>query len=89
MVGRRAGDILAVAGWMKQKWQRPVALAASGTAVIPAAHAYAADRLLFAKVAVKDAPRTWHEVVREEQKYPFLNCVNGALKYYDWPELLK
>ena len=89
MVGRRAGDILAVAGWMKQKWQRPVALVASGTAVIPAAHAYAADRLLFAKVEVKDAPRTWREAVREEQKYPFLNCVNGALKYYDWPELLK
>lgn len=92
MVGRRASDILLLADWMKRRFGSPVRLVAKESVAIAAAHAFAADRSLFAEVRTSDAPPSWAEIV-EHPGAPLANrytwCVNGALLEYDWPDLLK
>ena len=92
MVGRRASDILLLADWLKRRFGMQVNLAAKGSVSIAAAHAFAADRMSFAKIAVSDAPPSWSELV-EHPGVPLPNryawCVNGALLEYDWTDLLK
>ena len=91
MVGRRASDILMLADWLKGRCKVAPRLVAKGSAAIAAAHAFAADRAVFANVEVSDAPPSWSELV-EAQGVPPVNrytwCVHGALLEYDWTDLL-
>ena len=89
LVGRRATDALVAAAYMKAEFGAAPELVASGAAVVPAAHAHAADPSAFSGIAVSNRPATWSEVVRGDSKeIHFFNCVNGALRHYDWPDLL-
>jgi hypothetical protein len=91
MVGRRATDVLAAADWLGRRSGGKVELFAKGSAAIGAAHAYAVGRGLFSGVKVENAPVSWSEVLTKEGMpvdYRFAHCVNGALLYYDWTDLL-
>ena len=91
LVGRRASDILLLAGWLKRKSGIAPRVCAKGSVAIAAAHAFAADRSLVAGVEVSDAPPSWSEII-ETPGAPIPNryawCVNGALIHYDWTDLL-
>ena len=90
LVGRRATDILVAADWLADgEAEVHPELFAEGASVIPAAHARAADPTAFSGVTTDRVPASWAEIVRNEAQYDFLNCVNGALVDYDWPDLLK
>ena len=98
MVGRRAGEMLALADYAKTRFGAAPLLVTSGvTAPVAAAHAFAAGRDVIAGVRIEgDAPLSWTEVVRGSSRhkdgavgFPFASCVTGALRVYDWPDLLK
>jgi len=92
MVGARATDILAAAEWLKERGRRPIELVAEGSVAIAAAHAFAADRSLFGSVDARNAPPGWTEFLDKPgvpPPYRYTWCVNGALKHYDWKDLLK
>lgn len=96
ITGRRATDMLVLADWIKGKTGRTPELSAMDSAVIPAAHARAADVGAFAKVTTANAPKSWTEMIETEKiakdnadsfRYTYI-VVNGLL-HYDWPDLLK
>ena len=89
LVGRRATDLLVAAAYMKSELGAAPELVASGDAVVPAAHAFAADPSAFAGIAASNRPASWSEMVRGDSgSLRFFNCVNGTLRHYDWPDLL-
>lgn len=59
----------------------------TGLLYLPAAHAYAARRDLFADIACCHTPGGWADSVRKGEFLPFANVVNGALLDYDWIDL--
>ena len=92
MVGRRADDLLAFADWLKKHTGRPVSLEAEGSVSVAAAHAYAAGRGFFFDVHVTNPPPGWTEFMVKPgvpMPYRYTWCVNGALREYDWTDLLK
>ena len=91
MTGRRATDMLVLADWVKAKTGVAPALAAKGSAAIPAAHARAADAGAFSGVSVSEAPMSWSEFVEKGDtvRYHYTYMVVNGLCHYDWPDLLK
>ena len=91
MTGRRATDLLVLADWIKVKTGTVPALAARGSAAIPAAHARAAAPNAFSKVSVADAPMSWTEFIEKGDtvRYRYTYIVVNGLLHYDWPDLLK
>lgn len=92
MVGRRAGDLIAFADWLKKRTGKTVSLTAEGSVSVAAAHAFAAARELFSDVRVENAPPGWSEFLEKPGAplpYRYTWCVNGALREYDWKDLLK
>ena len=89
LVGRRATDILVAADCVKAACGSAPELFADGAAVVPAAHAHAADPGAFSGLAATNRPESWASIVRgRSARIRFFNCVNGALRDYDWPDLL-
>ena len=70
---------------------RPVVLEAKGADCIAAAHAYAAEPQLFSEVRFSDAPPSWTEMATnpDPRLDSFAVAVWGALREYDWAELVK
>jgi len=70
---------------------RPVVLEAKGADCIAAAHAYAAEPQLFSEVRFADAPPSWTEMATnpDPRLDSFAVAVWGALREYDWAELVK
>lgn len=91
MVGRRATDILVIAKWIFEMTGVRPELKAVGRLSIPAAHAAAADRAAFASVSVdpEEKPWSWYFGEGGEKPCRFTNSVPDALKWYDWPDLLR
>ena len=92
MPGRRANELICAAQWLKARYGRPVDLVAEGSVAVGAAHAFAAARSDFGKVRLEAPPPSWREFVEHEGKplpYRYTWCVNGALREYDWTDLLK
>ena len=87
MVGRRATDILSCAAYLKVLSGKPVTLVAARTAVIPAAHAFAADRATFGATEFTERPPSWADQLRGRGQIPYCDCVYGALRAYDWTDL--
>jgi lysophospholipase L1-like esterase/dienelactone hydrolase len=88
LVGLRAEDILICAQAHAEAFGgRPVVLCATGDLAIAASHAVAAEAGLFAKLDLRDKPLSWSEVIRSGGRFSFSNCVQDALRAYDWPEL--
>ena len=91
-VGRDAENIIihAVAE-SRANGGTPVPLRASGADCIAAAHAYAAEPELFSSVEFADPPPSWTEAVKnpDPTRDSYATAVWGALKDYDWPDLVK
>ena len=89
LVGRRATDALVAAAYIKSELGAAPELVASGAAVVPAVHAHAADPSAFSGIATSNLPPSWSDMVRGDSgSLRFFNCVNGALRKYDWTDLL-
>ncbi len=89
LVGRRATDIIVAADCVKAVCGSAPELFADGAAVVPAAHAHAAAPGAFSGLAATNLPESWASIVRgRSARIRFFNCVNGALRDYDWPDLL-
>lgn len=87
---RRAEDAaIAARHFASMAGVRGVELRARGAAAIPAAHAFFLERGLFTAFSTKDAPPSWRDVVnRPELHFSFADTVFGALRIYDWSDLL-
>lgn len=92
MVGRRAEEILDMSGWLKGRFGRGILLVSEGSVSVAAAHAYASEWELYDGVEASEAPPSWSEFVEktgEPLQYRYTWCVNGALREYDWVDLIK
>ncbi|MFM8890741.1 MAG: metalloendopeptidase, partial [Planctomycetia bacterium] len=102
LVGMRADDLAACAGWLAAGGtsgagdaadRRPVELVAVGLAVIPALHAAAVHPELFAATRLDDPPRSWSSHVERgplaADPLPLSCLVHGALVDYDLPDLIE
>ncbi|HRR34062.1 MAG TPA: acetylxylan esterase [Kiritimatiellia bacterium] len=88
LVGRQAEEILACArAHAAAHGNGPVILHARGGLAVAAAHAFAAEPALFAKIELADAPPAWSEVIRRAERFSFAWCVQNALRTYDWTDL--
>ena len=88
LVGRQAEEILVCArAHAAAHGGGRVILHARGGLAVAAAHAFAAEPALFAKLELADAPLAWSEVVRRADRFSFALCVQNALRAYDWTDL--
>ena len=88
LVSRRAEDALLVAQYVRQMLGEAPDLHAEGRAVIPAVHAHYLERNSFGDLAIDLAPLGWSALLEDDKaSYPFANCVQGALREYDWTDL--
>ena len=92
VVGRDAENIIIrAAAQVKANGGKPVPLVAKGWNCIAAAHAYAAEPQLFPEVRFSEPPPSWTELVTNPDPThdSYAIAVWGALKDYDWPDLLR
>lgn len=92
LVGQRTEDILASARFLatyeSSEKPRPLHLVGSGVAGIPALHAMALERHLFASLALRQTLNSWTSVLHTPlPKNQLTSLVHGALRYYDLPDL--
>ena len=88
LVGHRAEAICAKASQMKRRLGRRVKLVARGVAAVAAAHALAAEPKLFSSVKVENPPPSWTEQIKSSAQVTYSEGVHGALRFYDWTEIL-
>ncbi len=91
VVGRDAENIIIkAAAQVKANGGKPVPLEAKGWDCIVAAHAYAAEPQLFSEVRFSEPPPSWTELVTnpDPARDSYAIAVWGALKDYDWPDLI-
>lgn len=88
LVGRRAGEIIALVEDMKRRYGAPVTVVAHGRTAVAVAHAFAVDREAFGDPELVDAPLPWAESVRTRAFYDYASAVHGALLHYDWRDLV-
>ena len=92
VVGRDAENILIdAAARVKANDGKPVPLVAKGWNCIAAAHAYASEPQLFSDVRFAEPPPSWTELVcnPDPAHDSYAIAVWGALKDYDWPDLVR
>lgn len=92
MIGRRATDLLVLGDWLRGRGFSELSVIAKNDVAIAAAHAYAASPGAFVSVEQIDPPMSWTEMLSADNDgkivLHYTTIVNGALKYYDWPQLL-
>lgn len=90
LVARRTEDLLAAALYAKTAFGGPADLVAEGAAAIPAAHAKYLAPHAIGSLEVVCPPLGWAEQVRNRDvKMNNADLVYGALRTYDWKDLLK
>ena len=92
VVGRDAENILIdAASRVKANGGKPMPLVAKGWHCVAAAHAYAAEPQLFSEVRFAEPPPSWTELVANPDPThdSYAIAVWGALKDYDWPDLVR
>jgi hypothetical protein len=87
LVGRRAGELIALGREAKRRFGKNPGLVAQGRLAVPAAHAIAAAPGLFAGHEFADPPASWEESVRSRSMSLYSTSVNGGLLHYDWTDL--
>lgn len=87
LVGRRAGELIALGKEAKRRFGKSPDIIAQGRLAVPAAHAIAASPGLFAGHEFKDPPISWTESVRTRAMSLYSTAVHGALLHYDWADL--
>ena len=88
LVGRRAGEIIAIARDLKARYGKAPSVVAHGRTVVAAAHAYAAAKDVVGSVEMVNAPLSWAESVRTHAMCDYAVAVHGGLLHYDWTDLL-
>ena len=91
LIGERAEMFLRKAlAEKKANGGKPVPLRAEGDLCIAAAHAYAAEPQLFSSVEFKNPPKSWTGMLTDPDPVhdSFAVTVWGALKEYDWTDLV-
>ena len=91
LVGDRAEDfIVAASAFAKAMGGGKISIEAAGRAVIPAAHAFFAEKDMFSSFAAARAPASWSRMI-DDPLAPgrFANVVHGALRHYDWSDLIE
>ena len=88
LVGRRAGEIVALANDMSARYGGRVAVVAHGRTSVAAALALAAAPDAIASVETVDAPLPWADSVRTRALCDYASAVHGGLLHYDWADLL-
>ena len=89
LVARRAEDALVAADYVAKIVGKNLMLHAEGRAVIPATHAMYLSSDAIVGIETARAPQAWREVLKNETlSYPFANIICGALRNYDWIDLL-
>jgi dienelactone hydrolase len=88
MVAPKTEDILAVARWLRDKYQKPIELISVGNLGVPALHAAALAPDLFEKVTVKKCLNNWADIIAAGVHHnQFINVIHGALTTYDLENL--
>ena len=88
LVGVQAEELGNVVKALKQVGEQPEIVAVDRLC-IAAAHAHGAYPDVVPPVTLKRPPNAWAKSIETSQKIPFATIVNGGLKFYDWPDLLK
>ena len=88
LVGRRAGEILALARSLEESFGGKPRVVAFGRTAVAAAHAFAAVPGALSGVEVGKPPLAWAASVRKRAMYDYAASVHGGLLHYDWPDLL-
>jgi len=93
LVGEWASEIIAAAKYLQDKTGRKVVVMAAKRSVVASAHAYASRRDVVVSVELispKSKTPSWEEIIQKSSyNCGFANMVFGALRYYDWVDLLK
>lgn len=89
LVGRRAGELIALGKEAKRRFGKSPAIIATGRHAVPAAHAIAAAPGLFGGHKYIDPPRSWEWSVRNRDMAIYSTSVHGGLLQYDWTDLMK
>lgn len=89
LVGQRAEDLVAAAGWLESLGYGKPDLVAVGWTTTPALHAGVAAPGAFGKVSLREAPRDWIEVVEKSHPHRYSDVVHGALSKYTLADLRK
>lgn len=90
MTGRRATDIIRLGDYMAGRFNRKSLIDAEGNTAVAAAHAFAAGDKFFSSVITVDPPLSWSDFLSTDGtvEYGFTTSVNGAMRFYDWTDLL-
>ncbi len=92
IVGFRTGEILACTKFLTKRSSHTsgIELIADGEVGVPALHAAFLNPELFTHIDISNTLESWRDVIKSEKSFDQLvNVVNGALKYYDLPDLVK
>lgn len=89
LVGMQAEEILEIAREMKSRFGAAPQVEAHRRTCVAAAHAAFAAPGSVASVKPVNPPPSWGESVAKGDRVPFSIVVNGALRRYDWKDLLQ
>ena len=87
LVGRRAGELIALGKEAKRRFGKNPDIIAQGRLAVPAAHAIAAAPGIFVRHEFVDPPISWTKAVRSRAMSLYSTSVNGGLLHYDWVDL--
>ena len=88
LVGVRAEEMLVLARELAVRTGHAPKVVVHGSTCVAAAHAVAARRDLFQGVDLRQLPLSWTKAVETSAVINFVNVVCGALKDYDWTDLV-
>jgi hypothetical protein len=92
IVGFRTKEILTCTKFLMKRGLRipSIELIADGEVGVPALHAAFLNTELYTHINISNSLESWQDVIKSEKSFDQLvNIVNGALKYYDLPDLVK
>ena len=89
LVGRRAGDLVALGRSLQARYGQKPQLVGFGRIAVAAAHAHAAAPGLFAACELHAAPPSWSDAVRSRRRIDYASAVHGALLKYDWTDIVR
>lgn len=89
LVGRRAGELVALGREAKRRFGKYPTIVATGRLAVAAAHAMAVEPGLFTDHEFIDPPPSWSQAVRARAQSLYSTSVNGALLKYDWVDLIE
>jgi hypothetical protein len=87
LVGRRAGELIALGKEAKRRFGKYPTVVTMGLLAVPAAHAMAVAPGVFTGHGFIDPPSSWEQALRTRSYSLYSTSVHGALLHYDWTDL--